>query len=64
LAVILVTGWGKFFDYVKIELSIDYAEIAHFPKSTVEFHKRKLIFVTIGYCEVVEIQGRFHLYKG
>jgi purine-nucleoside phosphorylase len=64
LAVILVTGWGKFFDYVKIEQSIDYAEIAHFPKSTVEFHKGKLIFGTIGDCKVVAMQGRFHLYEG
>lgn len=62
--VVLGTGLGKFLDYVDIEHTIDYAEIPHFPVSTVEFHKGKLIFGTIGSTKIVAMQGRFHLYEG
>lgn len=62
--VVLGTGLGKFLDYVTVEQSIDYTEIPHFPESTVEFHKGKLIFGTIGSSKIVVMQGRFHLYEG
>lgn len=64
VGVVLGTGLGKFLDYLKVEISIDYSEIPHFPLSTVEFHKGKLLFGTIGSKKVVAMQGRFHLYEG
>jgi purine-nucleoside phosphorylase len=64
VAIVLGTGLGKFLDYMNIEQSIDYADIQNFPVSTVEFHKGKLIFGTIGQCNIVAMQGRFHLYEG
>ena len=64
VGVVLGTGLGKFLDYLKVEVSIDYSEITHFPLSTVEFHKGKLLFGTIGSKKVVAMQGRFHLYEG
>ncbi|MEC4004365.1 purine-nucleoside phosphorylase [Flavobacterium sp. SUN052] len=64
IAVVLGTGLGKFLDYLKIEQTIDYADIPNFPVSTVEFHKGKLLFGTIGTKKVIAMQGRFHLYEG
>ena len=64
IGVVLGTGLGKFLDYIKVEQTIDYSEIPHFPVSTVEFHKGKLIFGTIGSQKVIAMQGRFHLYEG
>ncbi len=64
IGVVLGTGLGKFLDYIKIELSLDYTDIPNFPQSTVEFHKGKLIFGTIGTTKVIAMQGRFHLYEG
>lgn len=64
VGVVLGTGLGKFLDHLKIEQTIDYSEIPHFPVSTVEFHKGKLILGTIGSKKVIAMQGRFHLYEG
>jgi purine-nucleoside phosphorylase len=49
---------------IKIEQEIDYSDLPHFPLSTVESHKGKLIFGTIGKKKVVAMQGRFHYYEG
>ena len=43
---------------------IDYSEIPHFPVSTVESHKGKLIFGSLAGKQVVAMQGRFHFYEG
>ena len=64
VGLVLGTGLGKFLDYLEVEQTIDYAEIPHFPVSTVEFHKGKLLFGTIGSKKVIVMQGRFHLYEG
>lgn len=64
VAVVLGTGLGKFIDYLKIDITVDYSEIPNFPVSTVEFHKGKLLYGTIGDKKVVAMQGRFHLYEG
>ena len=49
---------------ITVETVIDYAEIPHFPVSTVESHHGKLIFGTLGGKSVVAMQGRFHYYEG
>ncbi|MCU0330265.1 MAG: purine-nucleoside phosphorylase [Candidatus Kapabacteria bacterium] len=64
IGIILGTGLGGLVDHVDVEHSIDYATIPHFPVSTVESHKGRLIFGTIGGHSVVVMQGRFHLYEG
>ncbi|MFN7099420.1 MAG: purine-nucleoside phosphorylase [Flavobacterium sp.] len=64
IAVVLGTGLGKFLEHLKVEQTIDYADIPHFPVSTVEFHKGKLVIGTIGDKKVIAMQGRFHLYEG
>ena len=64
VGIILGTGLGGLVKEIKIEHEIDYANLPHFPLSTVESHKGKLIFGTIGNKKVVAMQGRFHYYEG
>lgn len=62
--VILGSGLGGFSADIEIEHSVPYSDIPHFPVSTVEGHKGKLIFGTIEGKKVVAMQGRFHYYEG
>jgi purine-nucleoside phosphorylase len=64
IGIILGTGLGSLTDDLLIAYEFDYADIPHFPVSTVKSHKGKLIF---GYLEgkaVVVMAGRFHYYEG
>jgi purine-nucleoside phosphorylase len=64
VGIILGTGLGNLTDDLLIAYEFDYADIPHFPVSTVKSHKGKLIF---GYLEgkaVVVMAGRFHYYEG
>lgn len=64
IGIILGTGLGGLVNDIEIEHEIDYAELPHFPLSTVESHQGKLIFGKIGGKNVVAMQGRFHYYEG
>lgn len=64
VGIILGTGLGGLVKEIQIETVIDYSEIPHFPVSTVESHKGKLIFGTLGGKSIVVMQGRFHYYEG
>lgn len=64
VGIILGTGLGGLVQEIQIEAVIDYAEIPHFPLSTVESHKGKLIFGMLGGKKIVAMQGRFHYYEG
>ena len=63
-AVILGTGLGKMVAEISDPIVIDYADIPHFPVSTVEFHPGKLIFGHMEGKDVIVMNGRFHLYEG
>lgn len=62
--VVLGTGLSQFIGHMKIEYEVDYNDLPHFPTSTVEFHKGKLIYGRIGERQVLAMQGRFHFYEG
>jgi len=64
IGVVLGSGLGGFIDYVDVEHEITYAEIPHFPVSTVEGHSGKLILGKIGDKQIVIMAGRFHFYEG
>ena len=63
-AIILGTGLGAVADRINIEVEIPYGEIPNFPVSTVQGHKGRLIFGTLGEKYVMAMQGRFHYYEG
>lgn len=62
--IILGTGLGGLVDEIEVEMEISYEEIPHFPVSTGEFHKGKLIFGLLAGKRVITMQGRFHFYEG
>lgn len=63
-AIILGTGLGRLADVITDKVEIAYGEIPHFPVSTVEGHKGKLIIGKLGHTDVMAMQGRFHYYEG
>ncbi len=63
--VILGTGLGRLFvQKLKNPIVINYNSIPHFPISTVESHKGRLIYGTIKRKKVLAMEGRFHYYEG
>jgi purine-nucleoside phosphorylase len=60
----LGTGLGKLIDHIKVEKTIPYQRIPHFPVATMEFHAGQLIYGTLGTKKVVAMKGRFHFYEG
>lgn len=64
IGIILGTGLGGLAKEIKIESTLSYKDIPHFPLSTVEFHEGKLILGQLGGKHVVAMQGRFHYYEG
>lgn len=65
VGVILGTGLGTHFvEHIQDQLIIEYKNIPHFPLSTVETHRGRLIYGTIKGKRVLAMQGRFHYYEG
>ena len=62
--IILGTGLGGLAQEVVPEVVVEYPEIPHFPVSTVESHKGRLILGTLAGKNVMVMQGRFHYYEG
>ena len=63
-AIILGTGLGAVVDHINIEVEIPYSEIPNFPVSTVQGHRGRMIFGTLGNKYIMAMQGRFHYYEG
>ena len=62
--IILGTGLGGLVNDIEIEVEIPYQDIPHFPVSTVESHKGRLLFGLLNGRRIVAMQGRFHYYEG
>jgi purine-nucleoside phosphorylase len=62
--IILGTGLNNLVDYIDTEVEISYADIPHFPVSTVQSHKGKLVFGQFEGMPVMAMAGRFHYYEG
>ncbi len=64
LAIILGSGLGNFASQVENPTTIPYADIPHFPQSTVAGHSGKLVIGTIAGIPIAVMQGRVHAYEG
>jgi purine-nucleoside phosphorylase len=64
IGIILGSGLGSFAVQVQGATCIPYAEIPHFPSSTVEGHSGNLVLGTIAGVPVAVMQGRVHAYEG
>ena len=64
VAIVLGTGLGRLAEEIEVIEKFSYADIPHFPVSTVEGHSGCLLFGRLGGKEVLAMQGRFHYYEG
>ena len=64
VGIVLGSGLGSFTKEINIEKEIPYAEIPHFPVSTVAGHSGKLVFGELSGKKIVAMAGRFHYYEG
>jgi purine-nucleoside phosphorylase len=64
VGVILGTGLGALAKEINSEAKISYAELPHFPQSTVESHAGELVCGRYAGKTVVAMSGRFHAYEG
>ena len=64
VGIVLGSGLGAAADAVSDPVIVPYAEIAHFPQSTVEGHSGRMVAGLLGGAPVVLMQGRVHFYEG
>jgi len=65
VGIILGTGLGlQFVKEIKNPVIVNYNSIPHFPISSVEFHKGRLIYGDLKGKKILAMQGRFHFYEG
>lgn len=64
IGIVLGSGLGNFIEEIEIEKEVSYSDIPHFPVSTVQGHKGKLVFGKLSGKTVVAMAGRFHFYEG
>jgi len=63
-AIILGSGLGNLATQIQVDFEIPYTHIPHFPISTVEGHKGRLILGSLNGVKVWVMEGRFHFYEG
>ena len=64
IGIILGSGLGNFGAAVRGATTIPYADIPHFPQSTVVGHSGNLILGAVAGTPVAVMQGRVHAYEG
>jgi purine-nucleoside phosphorylase len=64
IALVLGSGLGALADRLSDRTTIPYAQVPHFPRSTVEGHPGNLVAGTLGAVPLLVLQGRFHYYEG
>ena len=63
-AVILGSAISGFADAISPSVVIPYADIPHYPLTTVSYQPGKLLFGSLGNHSVLALNGRFHYYEG
>jgi purine-nucleoside phosphorylase len=64
IGIVLGTGLSGLESILDNAISINYGDIPHFPKSTVEGHNSRLIYGTFAGKAIIMMSGRFHFYEG
>ncbi len=64
VGIILGTGLGNFADALDVDTVVPYADIPHWPSSTVESHAGELHVGSVGGRRVAVMKGRVHYYEG
>lgn len=63
VAVILGSGLGEFAESLGEGVSLPTSQVPHYPQSSVEGHKGRLVFGRIAGSSVLAFQGRVHFYE-
>lgn len=64
IAIVLGSGLGAFAGQLEESTSVSFADIPHFPQSTVPGHSGKLVIGKVAGVPVAVMQGRVHAYEG
>ncbi len=64
IGIVLGSGLGAVADVVTEPVVVPFAQIPHFPQSTVEGHSGRIVAGLLGEVPVVVMQGRVHYYEG
>ena len=64
LGIVLGSGLGAAAEAVEDPVVVSYAEIPHFPQSTVEGHSGRMVAGQLGGVATIVMQGRVHSYEG
>jgi purine-nucleoside phosphorylase len=64
VAVVSGSGLGALAERLSERVVIPYADIPHFPVSTVAGHRGNLVAGVLDGARVIVLQGRFHYYEG
>ena len=64
VGLILGTGLGGLAEQITAQAVIPYAEMPHFPHSTVQSHAGQLVCGELRGVPIVAMEGRFHFYEG
>ncbi len=62
--IVAGTGLSQLATDVQNAVEINYSDIPHFPKPTVQGHEGKMIIGKLGTKNVLVMRGRFHYYEG
>lgn len=64
VGIILGSGLRPLVEEVSVEAQFDYAELPHFPRSTVVGHAGRLLAGSLAGRRALVMEGRFHRYEG
>ncbi|XP_064258290.1 LOW QUALITY PROTEIN: purine nucleoside phosphorylase [Passer domesticus] len=64
VALVCGSGLGALAQELRDPQSLEYRDIPHFPRSTVQGHAGRLVVGRLGSTPCAVLQGRFHLYEG
>ncbi len=64
IGIVLGSGLGAVADAIANPILVPYAEIPHFPQSTVVGHSGRIVAGQLGGVPAVIMQGRLHFYEG
>jgi purine-nucleoside phosphorylase len=64
VGLVLGSGLGALAEAVESPVTIDYADLPHWPRSSVEGHVGRLVVGSLEGVAVVVMQGRSHYYEG
>ncbi len=62
--LILGSGLGELAHHLDVEVTLPYADMPYFPRSTAVGHRGQLVCGRLMNVPLVAMQGRFHIYEG